>query len=62
MHDDEDIQVVGTTSDYLIQQLADEEEGKDFAVGYLKSAFLSSAVDTLFSMRLQVWSYTSPSR
>ncbi len=53
MHDDDDLQVVGTTSDYLIQQLTDEEEGKDFAGGYLKSAFLSSAVDTLFSMRLQ---------
>lgn len=53
MHDDEDLQVVGTTSDYLIQQLTDEEEGKDFAAGYLKSGFLSSAVDTLFYMRLQ---------
>jgi transcriptional regulator with XRE-family HTH domain len=53
MHDDEDLQVVGTTSDYLIQQLTDEEEGKDFAVEYFKSGFLSSAVNTLFYMRRQ---------
>jgi|SRR5579859_557389 len=53
MHDDEDLQVVGTTSDYLIQQLTDEEEGKDSAIEYLRSGFLSSAADTLFYMRLQ---------
>ncbi len=53
MHDDEDLQVVGTTSDYLVQQLTDEEEGKDFAVDYFKSGFMSSAVNTLFYMRRQ---------
>ena len=53
MHDDEDLQVVGTTSDYLIQQLTDEEEGMDFAVDYFKSGFMSSAVNTLFYMRRQ---------
>lgn len=53
MHDDEDLQVVGTTSDYLIQQLTDEEEGKDFAVEYLKAGFMSSAVNALFYMRRQ---------
>jgi transcriptional regulator with XRE-family HTH domain len=53
MLDDEDLQVVGTTSDYLIQQLTDEEEGKDFAVEYFKSGFMASAVDTLFYMRRQ---------
>jgi transcriptional regulator with XRE-family HTH domain len=53
MHDDEDLEVVGTTSDYLIQKLTDEEEGKDFAIGYLKSRFMSSAANALFYMRLQ---------
>ena len=51
MNDDEDLQIAGTTSDYLIQQLTDEEGRKDFAREYLKSAFLSSAVNTLCSMR-----------
>jgi transcriptional regulator with XRE-family HTH domain len=50
---DDDLQIVGTTSDCLIQQLTDEEEGKDFAIGYFKSGFMSSAVNTLFYMRRQ---------
>jgi transcriptional regulator with XRE-family HTH domain len=53
MHQDEDIQVVGTMSDYLIQKFTDEEQGKEFASEYLKSAFLSSAVNALFYMRRQ---------
>jgi transcriptional regulator with XRE-family HTH domain len=53
MHQDEDIQIEGTMTDYLIQQLTEEEHGKDFAAEYLKSAFLSSAVNTLFYMRRQ---------
>lgn len=53
MHQDEDIQVAGTMTDYLIQKFMDEEEGKEFASEYLKSAFLSSAVNALFYMRRQ---------
>ncbi len=53
MHKDEDIKIEGTMSDYLIQQLTDEEHGKDFAEEYLKLAFLTSAANTLFYMRRQ---------
>src|SRR2546428_14111523 len=53
MNQDEDIQVVGTMTDYLIQKFTDEVEGKEFASEYLKSAFLSSAVSALFYMRRQ---------
>lgn len=53
MHQDEDIQVVGTMTDYLIQKVTDKEEGKEFASEYFKSAFLSSAVNALFYMRRQ---------
>lgn len=57
MHDDEDLQVVGTTSEYLIQQLTDKEEGKDFAVDYFKSGFMSSRVALFFLLiaALQVY-------
>src|SRR5437870_3526547 len=53
MDKDEDIQVVGTMTDYIIQKFRDEEQGKEFASEYLKSAFLSSAVSALFYMRRQ---------
>ena len=53
MHQDEDIQVAGTMTDYLIQKFMDEDQGKEFASEYLKSAFLSSAVNALFYMRRQ---------
>ena len=53
MHQDEDNQVVGTMTDYIIQKFTDEEQGKEFASEYLKSAFLSSAVNALFYMRRQ---------
>lgn len=53
MHEDEDIQVAGTMTDYLIQKFMDEEQGQEFAIEYLKSAFLSSAVNALFYMRRQ---------
>ncbi len=39
MDHDEDIQVAGTMTDYLIEKLTDEEQGKEFATEYLKSAF-----------------------
>ena len=53
MHQDEDIQVAGTMTDYLIQKFIDEEHGKEFASEYLKSAFLASAANVLFYMRQQ---------
>ena len=53
MNHDEDIQVAGTMTDYLIEKFTDEEQGKEFATEYLKSAFLTSAVNALFYMRRQ---------
>ena len=53
MDHDEDIQVAGTMTDYLIEKFTDEEQGKEFATEYLKSAFLTSAVNALFYMRRQ---------
>jgi len=53
MLQDEDNQVVGTMTDYLIQKLTDEEQGQEFAFEYLKSAFLSATVNALFYMRRQ---------
>ena len=53
MHQDEDIQVAGTMTDYLIQKFTDEEQGKEFASEYFKSAFMSSAINALFYMRRQ---------
>ena len=53
MHQDEDIQVVGTITDDLIQKFTDEEQGKEFASEYLKSAFLTSSANALFYMRRQ---------
>jgi transcriptional regulator with XRE-family HTH domain len=51
MDKDEDIQVVGTTSDYIVQNLTDEKDGEEFAEGYLKAGFLAAAVDALFYAR-----------
>jgi len=53
MHQDEDIQVAGTMTDYLIEKLTDKKQGQEFAFKYFKSAFLSAAVNALFYMRQQ---------
>ena len=53
MPQDEDIQVVGTMTDYLIEKLMDEEQNQEFAFDYFKSAFVTSAVNALFYMRRQ---------
>jgi transcriptional regulator with XRE-family HTH domain len=53
MDHNEDIQVAGTMTDYLIEKFTDEEQGKEFAAEYLKGAFLTSAVNALFYMRRQ---------
>jgi transcriptional regulator with XRE-family HTH domain len=51
MQQDKDIQVEGTTADHLAQKLMDEEQGQEFALEYLKSDFLTAAVNALFYMR-----------
>ena len=53
MQQDEVIQVVGTTTDFLIQELTDEKGGQEFAREYLKADFLAAAVDALFYARRQ---------
>lgn len=53
MQQDKDIQVEGTTADHLAQKFMDEEQGHEFALEYLKSSFLTAAVNALFYMRRQ---------
>ncbi len=53
MRREDDIKVAGTMTDYLIQGFTDEAQGKEFASEYLKSAFLTAAVNALFYMRQQ---------
>lgn len=49
----DDIRIEGTTNDYLVQKLADERHSQEFAEEYLKADFLSSAANTLFTIRHQ---------
>lgn len=51
MEKDEDIQIVGTTADLIIQMMTDEKEGEEFSRGFLRASFLSSALDALFYAR-----------
>lgn len=51
MVQNDDIQVQGSTNDYLVQKLTDEERGQEFTEEYLKADFLSAAANTLFSIR-----------
>jgi transcriptional regulator with XRE-family HTH domain len=44
-------EATGTIADYLIRKLKDEKHGLENAVAYLRSTFLSSAVDALFYAR-----------
>jgi len=53
MEKDESIQDTETTSNFLIQMLIDEKEGPEFVQAYLKSSFLSLAIDSLFYARCQ---------
>lgn len=54
MENDEDIQIVGTTADLIIEMMADEKEGEEFSRGFLKASFLSSALDALLYARRRV--------
>lgn len=53
MGKDEDIQMAETTSSFLAHLLKEDEEGQAFVEAYLKSSFLSLAVDALFYARRQ---------
>ncbi|MGH2496709.1 MAG: helix-turn-helix domain-containing protein [Ktedonobacteraceae bacterium] len=53
MSKDETIQVDGTMTEYIVQQLTDEQQGNGFTREYLKAGFLASAVDELFRARRQ---------
>lgn len=46
-----DAKVMGTMADYITQKLKNEKNGLENAIEYLRSAFLSSAVDALFYAR-----------
>lgn len=51
MDQDEDIQIVGTTSDSVVQKLKDEKHGQAFAAAYLEADFLTSSANALFHIR-----------
>lgn len=51
MTQNEDIQNSGTLTDYLMQKLIDEQTGEKFAIEYLKTSFLTAAVQELAHAR-----------
>lgn len=51
MERDEDIQITGTMSDYLVEKLRDEEHAKEYAAAYHKADFLTSVANSLFTLR-----------
>jgi len=51
MDAEQDFNSESTSSDILIQMLTDEEDGEEATKAFLKSEFLVSAVDALFSAR-----------
>lgn len=51
MEHDEDIQIIGTMSDYLVDKLRDEEHAKEYAAVYHKADFLASVANSLFTLR-----------
>jgi transcriptional regulator with XRE-family HTH domain len=51
MEHDEEVQIAGTVSDYLVQKLSDEERGEEFTVEYLRADFLAAAANALSTLR-----------
>jgi transcriptional regulator with XRE-family HTH domain len=51
MEYDEDVQITGTTGDYIGQRLRDEKYGQEYTLGYLKADFLATAANALFTLR-----------
>ncbi|HEY1352420.1 MAG TPA: helix-turn-helix transcriptional regulator [Ktedonobacteraceae bacterium] len=51
MEHDEDVQITGTMSDYLVERLVSEEHGQEYAVAYLKADFLTAAAVSLSHLR-----------
>ncbi len=51
MKDDEDVQITGNISDYLVQRLDDETHGQEFTLEYLKADFLAAAANALSTLR-----------
>jgi transcriptional regulator with XRE-family HTH domain len=47
----EEAEIAGTTSDYLVERLLDKEHGQEYAVEYLKADFLTAAANVLFTLR-----------
>ncbi len=53
MEHDEQVQITGTMSDYLVEKLSSEEHGQEYATEYLKADFLTSVANALFTLRRQ---------
>jgi len=54
MGHDEEVQIAGTVSDYLVQKLSDIERGQEFTVEYLRADFLAAAANALSTLRHKV--------
>lgn len=54
MEKDDNTLALETSSDIITRMLTDEKDGEEFTREFLKSSFLSSAVDALFHARRQV--------
>jgi transcriptional regulator with XRE-family HTH domain len=51
MEHTDNIQITGTMSDYLTEQLTSKEQGQAYAAEYLKADFLAAAAISLFTLR-----------
>ena len=51
MENAEDTPSMKTTSEFIVQMMADEKDGEEFTRAYLKARFLSSAVRALYNAR-----------
>ena len=47
----DNISFAGTITDYIEQQINDPQQGKEFALEYLRAEFLASAAEALFNAR-----------
>jgi DNA-binding XRE family transcriptional regulator len=51
MKRDENSQIIGTMSDYIVDRMKNEEHGREYAVEYLKADFLAAAAISLSTLR-----------
>lgn len=52
MAGNEEVEIVGTTNDHIIERLLDKEHGHESAMEYLKADFLTAAAISLFILNV----------